>query len=193
MQHLIYLHGFLSSPQSEKAQQTLAFAKRHYPALNIYVPQLSGNIGKAILSIEAIIATLPCKPLRFIGSSMGGFLSTHFVEKYADTYGAKAVLVNPAVKPHELMNDYMGLHVNPYSQEQFSVHKQSIDMLRSLEVIAPRHPENYKVLLQTEDETLDYALAVAKYQGANMTIEQGGNHSFVGYEDHLPAIFDFLR
>lgn len=193
MLHVIYLHGFLSSPQSVKAQQTAAFVKRHYPATNLHIPQLSGDIKAAVNTIEVIIASLPQQPLKFIGSSMGGFLSTYFVEKYAHKNGAKAVLVNPAVTPHDLMQDYVGEHINPYSQERFYVTLASIEMMHRLNVLKPKYLHNYKVLLQTGDETLDYTVAQAKYQGANLTVEQGGNHSFIGFEAHLPAIFAFLR
>lgn len=193
MTNIIYLHGFLSSPQSLKAQQTLAFAKRHYPALNIYTPQLSGDIHKAIARVEAIIATLGQQPLRFIGSSMGGFLSTYFVETWQAKRDAKAVVVNPAVEPYHLLADYMGEHINPHSQEQFFIHNGSIAALHRYDKKRIVKPHNYKVLLQTGDETLDYRLAQTKYQGADMTIEQGGDHSFVDYERHLPDIFRFLR
>lgn len=193
MQHIIYLHGFLSSPQSDKAQQTIAFAKRHYPAINVHVPQLSGDIAKAADTIERLIATLPKTPLRFIGSSMGGFLSTYFVEKYTRRQGAKAVLINPAVAPYVLLKSYMGQHTNLHSNEHFSITDRSIALLHTFDTLQLQHALDYKVLLQTLDETLDYRLAQAKYAGADMTIENGGNHSFVGYQAHLPAIFNFLR
>lgn len=193
MQHLIYLHGFLSSPLSEKAQQTISFARRHYPAINLHIPQLSGDISKSLATVEALIASLPPSPLRFMGSSLGGFLSTHFVEKYGNKYGAKAVLINPAVTPYELLHDYLGAHINPYSKEYFNITLDSIEKLYKLDVIKLQQPERYKVMLQTADETLDYRLAEAKYQGSDMLIEQGGNHSFTGFSKHLPAIFNFLR
>ena len=193
MQHLIYLHGFLSSPQSEKAQQTLGYVKANYPALNLHIPQLSGNIVRAVASVEYLIASLPTSSLRFIGSSMGGFLSTYFVEKYGNKMPCKAVIVNPAVAPYNLMQDYQGQHINPYSLEHFSVNPYTINHLHRFDSVKIADPSCYKVLLQTGDETLDYRLAEAKYQGADVTIEQGGNHSFVGYQKHLPAIFNFLR
>ncbi|MFC4700480.1 YqiA/YcfP family alpha/beta fold hydrolase [Glaciecola siphonariae] len=187
--HVIYLHGFLSSPQSAKAQQTKHYASKHLPSLNLHIPQLSGNITKAIASVEALIASLPPQPLRFIGSSMGGFLSTYFVEKY----GGKAVLVNPAVLPYRLLSHYQGEHINPHSKERFFIHHQSIELLKALEPSALENVGAYKVLLQTGDETLDYRLAEQKYWGSQLTVEQGGDHSFVNFEDHLPSIFDFLR
>ena len=40
----------------------------------------------------------------FIGSSLGGYFASYL----AETYGGKAVLVNPAVKPFELFDEFMG-------------------------------------------------------------------------------------
>jgi predicted esterase YcpF (UPF0227 family) len=48
------------------------------------------------------------------------------------------------------------------------------------------------VLLQTADEILDYRDAQTRYQGARFVIEEGGDHSFMHYEQHLPDIYEFL-
>jgi predicted esterase YcpF (UPF0227 family) len=193
MQHVIYLHGFLSSPQSEKAQQTLAYVKRHLPALNLYIPQLPGNIDRAVNKIETLLDSLPSAKLGFIGSSMGGFLSTYMMEQYANKFDAKAVLINPAVAPYELLSDYIGEHQNPYTQERFVISPQSIASLHHYHHKNLSQLHRYQVMLQTEDETLDYRLAEAYYAGANVLIEKGGDHSFQGYEKHLAQIFAFLR
>jgi hypothetical protein len=47
-------------------------------------------------------------------------------------------------------------------------------------------------MLQSGDEVLDYQLAVERYQGADIQVEQGGDHSFVGYNQHLSDVFCFL-
>lgn len=189
MQHLVYLHGFLSSPQSLKAQQTLRFVKQHFPALNLHVPQLPGDIQKAVRVVDNLLRTLPQGRVGFIGSSMGGYLSTYAVEKY----GGKAVLVNPAVTPFLLLSSYIGRHVNPYTGEVFSIHAGHINKLKSMYAQKLNNPQAYKVLLQTLDETLDYRQALQKYEGANIVLEHGGDHSFMGYETHLAKIFEFLR
>ena len=114
---VIYLHGFLSSPQSQKATQTLEFVSANYPYLALEIPQLGNYPNDAVKSIEQCIAKYKGKKLRFIGSSLGGFLSTFMVEKYS----GKAVLINPAVRPFELLGDFLGEHVNPYTQQHFSL------------------------------------------------------------------------
>ena len=192
MHHLVYLHGFLSSPASNKAQQTVKFAKQHYPSLNIHVLQLPGNINKAVAKIDHLLATLAPDQVGFIGSSMGGFLATYALEKYAKTTHCKAVLVNPAIEPFNLLEGYRGKHLNPYTNEIFYVTNEHIEKLKSINTHSLRFPKCYKVLLQTGDETLDYRLAVAKYAQSQLLVEQGGDHSFVGYQTHLPSIFRFL-
>jgi len=192
MHHLVYLHGFLSSSHSLKAQQTAAFVKKHFPSLNVHVPELPGDINKAVELIDNLLATLPLSQTGFIGSSMGGFLATYCVEKYALGNGPKAVLVNPAVEPFKLLGSYLGPHVNPYTNKVFTIVPQHIVKLKQLYVHELATPARYKVLLQTHDETLDYTLAAKKYATSDLVIEQGGNHSFVDYEAHLPSIFRFL-
>lgn len=189
MQHLIYLHGFLSSPQSVKAQQTFHYVKKHLPSLSMHMPQLPGNIDKALSIIDALVSTLPMQRVGFIGSSMGGYLSTYCVEKY----GGKAVLVNPAVKPYALFADYLGQNNNPNTGEQFCITPHHIDMLRKIEANHLKQPEKYLVMLQTGDEILDHRFAETKYKKAKLLIEEGGDHSFVDYQKHLPIIFQFLR
>lgn len=196
MQHLVYLHGFLSSRQSEKAMLTSAFAQKHFPSLNLHIPELSGDIFKTKHAIDSLMRTLNPKQVGFIGSSMGGFLSTYCLETYCSSTtsktAAKAVLVNPAVTPVELLEHYMGKHINPYTQEVFYIHQQHLHCLADMHQNSLKHYENYMVLLQTGDETLDYRLAEKKYCHSTLLIEQGGNHSFVNYESYLPRIFQFL-
>jgi predicted esterase YcpF (UPF0227 family) len=61
-----------------------------------------------------------------------------------------------------------------------------------LDPLVIRQSHNYMVLLQTADEILDYRDAQTRYQGARFVIEEGGDHSFTHYEQHLPDIYEFL-
>ncbi|GAC19052.1 YqiA/YcfP family alpha/beta fold hydrolase [Paraglaciecola arctica] len=185
---VIYLHGFLSSPQSQKATQTLEFVRANYPNLAIEIPQLANYPHEAVKNIELCIAKHKGKKLRFIGSSLGGFLSTYMVEKYS----GKAVLINPAVRPFELLGDFLGEHINPYTGQPFLLENSHIEELRQLDTPTLDPKSDYWVLLQTADETLDYRQAETKYQDYKVTIEQGGDHSFQDFQRFLPDIFRFL-
>ncbi|WP_100656214.1 YqiA/YcfP family alpha/beta fold hydrolase [Alteromonas flava] len=190
MPTIVYLHGFLSSPQSQKAQETRQYIEQHHPAVTLLTPQIPNTIDQVPKLLLQLIRPLLAsgESLRLIGSSMGGFLSNWLVEQF----GGKAVLINPAVGPYRLMLDYLGEHVNPYTGEAFTVTQAHTEQLRQMEPPAISSPAAYKVLLQTGDETLDYRLAEQRYAGAELVIETGGDHSFVNYAAHLPAICEFL-
>ena len=185
---VIYLHGFLSSPQSQKAVQFLEYVRAHHPDLTIEIPQLANYPNDALAIIEQLVSKHKGKKLRFIGSSLGGFLSTFMVEKYS----GKAVLINPAVRPFELLVDFLGEHINPNTQQPFLLEKKHIDELRQLDTPTLNSKSDYWVLLQTADETLDYRQAETKYQDYRLSIEQGGDHSFQDFQRFLPDIFRFL-
>ena len=185
---VIYLHGFLSSPQSQKATQTLEFVRANYPNLVIEIPQLANYPNDAVAIIEQLVTKHKGNKLRFIGSSLGGFLSTFMVEKYS----GKAVLINPAVRPFELLVDVLGEHINPNTQQTFLLENKHIEELRQLDTLTLDPKSDYWVLLQTADETLDYRLAETKYQDYKLSIEQGGDHSFQDFQRFLPDIFRFL-
>lgn len=125
-----------------------------------------------------------------IGSSMGGFWAHYFAEQY----GLKAVLVNPATQALTLMPAYVGQMLKSYYSETFYVlNDNHINELKQYDTLTITEPKNYWLLAQTGDETLDYTAAVKRYQGCKQTIEKGGNHSFAGFEKHLPDIIHFFE
>ena len=198
---IIYLHGFLSSPQSEKAQVTKNYFSQFYPDIKVHIPTLPGVPDNAIEVVEDLLLRLKKKrstestlkldtpvSIGFIGSSMGGFLSTFFAERL----GCKAVLINPAVTPFDLLQEYFGEHQNPYTSELFRVDEATVEMLRKLNIEELKSQRNYLVLLQKGDETLDFRLAEQKYGREYCKTEEGGSHAFEGYEAHLDDIASFL-
>ncbi len=185
---LIYIHGFNSSPASLKSCQTAEWLSLHHPDIPFHCPRLNNEPEKAIRQLQALIESVK-RPVGLVGSSMGGYYATWLAEQYS----LRAVLVNPAVKPYELMLDYLGENANYHTGERYVLEQKHVEEVRRLEVQTPLHREYYWVLLQTEDEVLDYRQAEARYDGCRMTIEQGGDHSFQHFERFLADIFDFLQ
>jgi predicted esterase YcpF (UPF0227 family) len=126
------------------------------------------------------------EPVVVVGSSLGGFYATWFAEEF----GCRAVLINPAVRPYDLLKDYVGPQRNYMTGEIQIVEPHFADDLRMLER-KPMHPQRYWALLQTGDETLDFRDALDFYAGSRMSVLEGGDHSFVGYADWLPQIWEF--
>ncbi len=123
-----------------------------------------------------------------MGSSLGGYYATFLAEEY----GFPAVLINPAVRPFEFWRTHIGEHKNYYSDDVHIVTEEHIQELKDLEVINLTTPDNFMVLVQTGDETLDYRQAVEKFNSSHCIVRENGNHSYENFASELPAIFDFL-
>lgn len=188
----VYLHGFLSSPQSTKAQQLLRYFSEHEMAEQLSVPTLAFEPEVAIQQAESAIQKLLEKPgiseVFLIGSSLGGFYATNLSNKL----NCRAVLVNPAVRPFDLFEHYLGPNKHFYDGQTYMLEMKHIDQLRALEVSPLKRPDNMLLLLQTADETLDYRHAADKYRQCPSWLEAGGNHSFIGFMDHINRMFCFV-
>lgn len=186
MKDLIYIHGFLSSPQSLKARQVVAWAAEHHPELRVHVPALPVDPVPALALLEDTLAGCNTAP-GLIGSSLGGF----YANILAARHDVRAVLVNPAVHPHRVMSQYIGLQQNYYTHLVSLVTPGHFRWLEHIET-RPPHPERLWVLLETGDETLDYRLAESFYADSRLDVTPGGSHAYEGFVDKLPAILEFL-
>lgn len=184
--HLVYLHGFLSSPTSKKALETAAWMQALGLETHFHCPELPPTPLAIAQRLHELFGKLAGKPVCVVGSSLGGFYATWAAEEFS----CRAVLINPAVQPYALVADYVGPQRNYQTGEIQMVEAGFADDLRQLER-KPVRPENYWVLLQTGDETLDYRQAVDYYAGCCQEVIEGGDHSFVGYADWLPRIWKF--
>jgi predicted esterase YcpF (UPF0227 family) len=191
---IVYLHGFRSSPGSHKASQLVsaveALPRDARPRL--HVPFLRDRPAEAVAAtaawIEANVAA-PRETLTLVGSSLGGFYATHLAERF----GARAVVVNPAIRPFDDLRPYVGPQTNLHTGETFVVTEAHFEELRALAVARIAVPRRYWLMVQTGDEVLDYRAAVAFYAGAHQLLEGGGDHAFQGFERQVPAILRFAR
>lgn len=183
MQQLYYLHGFASSSQSEKARLTQDYFAA-LPGVQLRALDLPYTPAEAMATLQQQITT---PPAAIIGSSLGGFLATVLAEQY----GCRACLINPAVAPHQVLADYVGDYLHPVLQQRYQVRTEHMSQLASLMPLTLKRPEQYFVLLQSGDEVLDYRQALEYYQGARFELVEGGDHSFVGYQQYLTQIAEF--
>lgn len=183
---ILYLHGFQSGPASEKAQLMQQWAQEQGRD-DLLCPQLPVRPAAAMELILELTAACPAEQLCLVGSSLGGYYSLHAAEKL----GCRAVLINPAVRPYELLQDYLGWHEHPYTGERFEIRAEHLHELLSLDVANIRRPQHYWLLTQTGDEVLDWRQAVEKLPGAHHSVLDGGDHAFAGFADWIPAIYAF--
>ncbi|WNJ96185.1 esterase YqiA [Vibrio ruber] len=187
---LIYIHGFNSSPLSHKAMIMQQYCRDYRPDMRVIVPQLPSFPEAAAQMLSGLIREKQQEyRIGLIGSSLGGYLSIWLNAQF----DLKAVVVNPAVRPYELLQDYLDEQVNPYTHETYTLKACHIEELKALDVKALAHPEQFWLLQQMGDEVLDYRQAVEKFRDARQTVEQGGDHSFIGFERYAAAILEFLE
>lgn len=186
---LIYIHGFQSSPRSQKAQEVQQFLRDHGVPVEFAAPQLANYPALAYQQLVDLVRREQGRQLALIGSSLGGFYATVLAEQF----GLRAVLVNPAVNPSRLIEQYLGPNQNPYTGEQFVLTRQHYNEMKQLEPDCLQHPEHLWLMVQTGDETLDYREAVRFYQRCPQQVEEGGNHRFVDFSRHLPEVLKFLQ
>ncbi|HSB96436.1 MAG TPA: YqiA/YcfP family alpha/beta fold hydrolase [Spongiibacteraceae bacterium] len=188
---IIYLHGFLSSPQSAKARLVGDYLQARAPRFNYVVPALPEEPGCALAAAERAVLEqrLAGKTsIALIGSSMGGFYATVLAQRH----GLRAVLINPSVRPHSRIHQFFGENSNPYSGRRFVLNATHADELAQMASQCITETENFWLLVQSGDLVLDYREAVQFYAGCKQTVEQGGDHQFQGFERYLPDIVDFL-
>lgn len=181
---LIYIHGFNSAPNSFKARLVGERMRTLGREAEYLVPALPHRPAQAMALLQALVAQHPNAAL--IGSSLGGYYATWLAERH----GLRAALVNPAVRPFELLNGYLGTQKNLYTGAEYELTPRHIEELKSYDV-ASITPEHYLLVTRTGDEVLDYRDAVEKYRGARQWVIPGGDHGFGDFAEYLDAVLVF--
>lgn len=185
----IYIHGFNSSPDSYKARFFVDWMAENGRADQVLVPLLPHWPAQAIALLEQLIDTHQHRNLTLIGSSLGGYYSTWLTEKY----GLRAVLINPAVRPYELLENMLGEQGNYYSDEKYELTPEHLDQLLAVNCSQLKDASRYLLLTQTADETLNYREGVEKFRDSPMLVQRGGSHGFDQFESVIPAILAFAE
>ena len=190
--HLLYLHGFRSSPASTKARLTasaVAGLRERGQVIEWCCPQLPPSPAEARELIDALAAPWAGCDMAVIGSSLGGYYATVLAERR----GCRAVLLNPAVEPARDLALRLG--------EQSAWHEPEARFEFTLahvgELLAMRPPaitglQRYFTVVAKGDEVLDWREMRSRYAGAPGLLLEGGDHALSGFERQLPSILDFL-
>lgn len=180
----VYIHGFNSSPASSKARLLHERLMTLGTAHEFLAPALPHSPAAAARLLEDLARAHPQAAL--VGSSLGGFYATWLAERFA----LRAVLVNPAVRPYELLAGEVGRQKNFHTGEEYDFTAQHVVELRQLEVDSIT-AERYLLMVETGDEVLDYRNAVEKYRGAQQRVIEGGDHGFSDFADYLDTALAF--
>lgn len=125
MATLIYLHGFRSTGQSDKA----VMLSKSFPNDTVISPTLPNNPSEVISLINNIVSTVTNYPIIFVGTSLGGFYSNYFSQKY----DCPGVLINPSTRPSDTMALAVGSITNHKTNEVSEWKYEYVEKLHGME------------------------------------------------------------
>jgi uncharacterized protein len=186
---LVYLHGFNSSPQTVKGRKLVAAAGAMPDPPRVHVPMLHHRPAVAMRDVcgwvDANVAEGAA--LTLVGSSLGGYYATWLAEKYA----ARAILINPAVRPAASLAPQPGPQRNLHTGEEWELTSLHFHELEGLFVPRLTRMERYFLLLRSGDELLDWREAVRRYAGAWQYVAGGGTHGWEDIDAEIPSMLRF--
>lgn len=187
--HVLYLHGFRSSPQSAKASRLASLFSSAYPDVHWWCPLLPPSPLEASKLILERTANWPKESMAVIGSSLGGFYATWL----AHLYDCKAVLINPAIEPARDLAKYIGEHsVWHDPNERIYFAPAYVEELRHLYVGEFKHPQKVFALIAKGDEVLDWREMTGRYPKCPQLVLEGSDHGVSDFELHIPKLMEFL-
>jgi predicted esterase YcpF (UPF0227 family) len=190
--HLLYLHGFRSSPRSFKAQMLAGvITARQAQGLDLVwaCPQLPPSPAQAWRDIQALTTDWPRDTMAVVGSSLGGFYATVAAERL----GCRAYVINPAVAPARDLARYIG-EQNTFDRpdDRFFFRPEFITELEALAPYPITRPDRYGGLVAEGDEVLHAPEMRAAYPGVGLTLIPGSDHAVSDFAEHLPGLLGWL-
>jgi uncharacterized protein len=188
--NIIYLHGFLSNSNSVKGILLKRYIEQ-YTEHQIYLPDL--NMPPLQVLEELSLQIQKLEQVVLVGSSLGGFYATQL----ASRYHLPAVMINPAIKPWILFRKLFGQDKIPLKvTEQWTLDDAQLNDLEQLAVPFVQDASKVLVLLQQDDEVLDYREAQRYYSAVThqsmLITEMKGNHGMDNFAEKIPMIIQFL-
>jgi uncharacterized protein len=194
--HLLYLHGFRSSPHSAKARQMATRVQAHNPGVIWWCPQLPPSPRAAMEQVMQGLVNWPRETLSVVGSSLGGF----YARWVALQTGCRAVLLNPAAHPARDLAAHIGEHSSWHEpHERFFFQPGFVDELQRLEAdisrldtAYPATPARLMAVIAQGDELLDWREMQGFSAGGLQRLLPGSDHALSDFDQHIDAVVDFL-
>jgi predicted esterase YcpF (UPF0227 family) len=195
--HLLYLHGFRSSPLSTKARQVAARVAAAHPGVTWWCPQLPPSPAEAMTMLRRGTASWPRQRMAVVGSSLGGF----YARCLSLQLGCRAALLNPAVFPARDLQQHVGEQASWHEPGQrFVFQPEYVGQLRAMEAeldpwaaSQPASPETLFAIVAQGDEVLDWREMLAFCAGGQTVLLPGSDHAISDFDQQIGQLFDFLR
>ena len=154
-------------------------------------PQLPPSPTEAIALVTALTQDWPAATTALMGSSLGGFYATVMAERLP---ACRVALLNPAVDPARDLAAYIGEQTCWQDEgERFFFRPEFVDELKVLALGQLTDPARYFTVIAKGDELLDWREMLARYAEGQVLLLEGSDHGLSDFDDHLPALIEFLR
>ena len=188
--HLLYLHGFRSSPRSVKASKMADTVQAQHPSVTWWCPQLPASPKQAMSQVLQGVATWPRDRMAIVGSSLGGFYAAWLAQQF----DCPAVLLNPAVFPARDLVRHIGEQPAWHDPAQSIFFKaEHVQELADMQAQPPSAKARTWAVIAKGDEVLDWREMLARHQTGQVRLLEGSDHALSDFDDHLPEILEFLR
>ncbi|MGC9385367.1 MAG: YqiA/YcfP family alpha/beta fold hydrolase [Hydrogenovibrio sp.] len=191
---ILYLHGFLSTGNSYKAQWIRqAFASLNKPGLAVLTPtypMVSPQASMAAIERCVLEAGLQNHQAWCVfGSSMGGFYGRYIAQRY----GVGVCMINPALQPEPILRPHLGEHRHPSSGEVITLNESYLQNLHAYQ--SDVDPQQMAlVLLDKGDEVIPYESAFEAYNPlGQVRLFEGGDHAFQHLDQAWPDMVRFVE
>ncbi len=156
---------------------------------HLWVPDLPASPAQALALIEqhldARLQSQPHLSLTFIGSSLGGYYATVLAELHTQ---ASVVLLNPAIKPYDDLQDQIGKKKVYFSDEEIEFVPAYLGDLKAMEQTRLTDPQRYFLVAARDDEVLNCDTMLARYRGAHQLHLLGSDHALSDFDEILPFV-----
>ncbi len=207
----VYLHGFLSSANSQKGRWLVEQVAKENRQIQETSERLAKTIFKEIITptypisspvksvekIETLLQDLLAEKnhaIVLMGSSMGGYYAQFLGQKYSLPY----LMINPALNPKPIFMENLGASINPSTGEKFVIDEAYLQGIEKFDCTVLNNKIPTMLLLDEGDGVIDLPFALARYQGvlgSKSVVHsfEGGDHAFQHLDDAWPMIKDFIE
>jgi hypothetical protein len=185
MNHVIYFHGFASSPNTNK----VAELQQHFSVFAPSVPHSYGH-DQLITQVKNYLSehVNVGEKVVFCGTSLGAYFAAYM----GHLFDAPALVINPSVDPYIDLQKFQGINTNYSTGENFELSQKDIDSFRgnSLDDIGVDDNQSVAIVC-SGDSIVDPVRAVSLFK--NTKLVNSDDHRFIDTEmivSELKLMFD---
>ncbi len=200
--NIVYVHGLDSDANSAKGLLLKGYCEKHYPNIKVHRPDLNLPPPQVLSYLTDLVTRLSADAKTvLVGSSLGGYFST----LVSNQTGCPILLLNPSTKPHITLQRFEEdksaetLRMDDHKDETlyttpggWEIKKADLQWFAAHQLTSLAYPNKVVAFIKKDDELLDANISAAFYQhqGARVIIQQGGDHRFSDFAQHLPEVIE---